>query len=64
MSTDHATRLAHIAEEWRDLQARADDARESVAAAARDAHEGGMSAYRIAKATGAAPDTVRKWLQS
>ena len=64
MSTDHAARLAHFAEEWKNLQARAEDAREALAQAARDASAEGVTAYRIRAITGAAPDTVRKWLQS
>jgi transposase len=56
--------LAQFAEEWRDMQARADDARKRLAANAKQAHAVGMSAYRIAQITGAAPDTVAKWLRA
>ena len=56
--------LAELATTWRESQTSEAAARDALAAAARTAHEGGMSAYRLAQITGAAPDTVRKWLQS
>lgn len=56
--------LTRLATSWRDAQAAETAARETLAAAAREAHAQGMSAYRIAKITGAASDTVAKWLRA
>ena len=56
-------RLATLASRWRESQSAEHVAREALAEAAREAKAAGMSAYRISQVTGAAPDTVAKWLR-
>lgn len=60
MSPDE--QLAELATTWREAQQGAEQAREALATAARAAHAGGMSAYRVQQLTGASEPTVRKWL--
>lgn len=62
MITDE--RLQELATTWRESQTAEESAREALATAAREAKAHGMSAYRIGQLTGAASDTVAKWLRS
>ena len=61
--TETAAQLAALTAEWREAQQAADTARGLLADAARTAHRGGMSAYRLGQITGASEPTIRKWLR-
>lgn len=56
--------LAALSSDWRTAQAAADQARERLAQACRDAKAAGMSAYRMEQITGASDPTIRKWLNA
>lgn len=58
-----ADQLSGLAAEWRETQEAESAAREALAQMARIARDEGTSAYRIGQLTGAASDTVAKWLR-